>query len=391
MAANNTATTTNSSGGERPALDIRLRKAASCGDSMLMHSMVSKNPDILLGTTQQGNNCLHIASIHGHERFCKDVVELNESLLSDANLYAETPLIVALTRGHPSLARIFLTHCHKVAGLRQSIFQQDNNGCNALHHAIRIGREELALDLIAAEPALSEAVNKFNESPLFLAVMRDFNHVFEELLQLPGSAHVGQFGFNALHAAVRNNNPAIARKIMQTRPWLAREGNTGSATPIRMAVYCNKICVLRELLQQDCSMGYEMHRNSSPLLICAAERGHVDVARELLQHCPDAPYCKADKESQTCLHIAVLNNRIKFVEFILGTPHLRKLVNMQDSLGKTALHYAVQKCYPEIVSALLSHQDIDTSILDNKAKSAARELCITPYSAKTINWVCYQH
>jgi len=41
---------------------------------------------------------------------------------------------------------------------------------------------------------------------MFMAVMRDYADVFEKLLEIPDSAHVGPNGWNALHAAVRNGN-----------------------------------------------------------------------------------------------------------------------------------------------------------------------------------------
>ena len=66
---------------------------------------------------------------------------------------------------------------------------------------------------------------------------------------------------------------------------------------------------------------------------------------------------------------------------------LRKLINMQDKEGKTALHLAVQKCNPKMVFSLLSHEDIDASILDNKGTSAGWELRDAMQNAKTLNWV----
>jgi len=39
----------------------------------------------VLGTTPQGNTCLHIAAIHGHEVLCKEVHALNPSLLTAIN------------------------------------------------------------------------------------------------------------------------------------------------------------------------------------------------------------------------------------------------------------------------------------------------------------------
>lgn len=363
-------------------MDMHLLKAATHGDAMSMKDMASNNPSILLGKTSQGNTCFHISCAHGHEEFCKDVLALNQSLLSEVNLDGETPLIIAVTRAHASLASFLLGRC-RVLGLRQVTLQQDKHGCNALHYAIRCGHKDLALELIEAEPALSQGVNKYSESPMFIAAMREFQEIFEKLLEIPDSAHSGHLGNNALYAAVRNGNPVIAKKIMETRPGMAREDTDGS-TPIILAVLWDKIDVLRVLLEHDLSLGYELSKEGISLLQFAAFRGHVGVARELLNHCPDTPHGKED--GWTCLHEAVWFNRTEFVEFILRAPQLRKLVNMRDNQGKTALHHAVRKCNPKIVAALLSHMDIDVTVEDNLGNSAEWELGNATDLAKTLNW-----
>ncbi|KAM0904052.1 hypothetical protein ACQ4PT_018282 [Festuca glaucescens] len=130
---------------------------------------------------------------------------LNNSLLSKVNLDKETPLIVAVTGGHVTLASLLLTHCHTLR-LSETILEKDKNKCNALHHAIRCGHRNLALELIAAEPALSQSVNEYEESAMFVAVMRGFTDVSEKLLTIPGSAYSGPHAYDALHAAVRNGN-----------------------------------------------------------------------------------------------------------------------------------------------------------------------------------------
>jgi len=163
---------------------------------------------VLLGTTQQGNTCLHIASIHGHQGFCKDVLTLSQSLplLNAINANGETPLLTAVARGHATLASVLLRFCCDQQ-LSETILKQDKRGFNALHHAIFRGYRKLALELIEADqPALSKAVNKCYESPMFIAVTRDYGDVLEKLLQIPDAAHGGPHGCNALHAAVTSGN-----------------------------------------------------------------------------------------------------------------------------------------------------------------------------------------
>uniref|UniRef100_A0A8R7U352 PGG domain-containing protein n=2 Tax=Triticum urartu TaxID=4572 RepID=A0A8R7U352_TRIUA len=367
-------------------MDKRLMKAATSGASTSMYAMAALDRSILLGTTPQGNTCLHISCIYGHEGFCKDVLELQESLIKAVNLDGETPLITAVRNGHVSLASFLLgRHC-SVLGSRQPILQQDKYGFNALHHAIRNGHKDFALELIAAEPALSQA-GKHNESPMYFAVMRNFTQVFKKLMQNPLSASLGgQHGRNYLHAAVMNGDQEIVKIIMKERPELAREADIKKNTPIAKAVESDKIDILQIILEHDSTLGYLIGNNGFPLLNAAAYRGLVAAARKLLEHCPDAPYLEPD--GSTLLHTAVWFDHLEFVEFILSRPILRKLVNMQDNEGNTALHHAVRKCNPRMVAALLSHVDIDATLLDNYGDSAAWDLTRpnVMQTAKTLNW-----
>jgi ankyrin repeat protein len=195
-----------SGGDEMPVMDKRLFKAATTGDTMSMYAMAAPDRSILFGETPEGNTCLHISSIHGHHGFCNDVLDLEESLLAAVNFDEETPLIAAVRSHHLPLASLLLGRCCQ-SEFRHAILQQDRHGFSALHHAIRNGHKDLALELITAEPALSEVVSKYNESPMFFALMRDFTNVCEKLMQNPLCAYSGgQHGWNSLHDAVNNGN-----------------------------------------------------------------------------------------------------------------------------------------------------------------------------------------
>ena len=100
----------------------------------------------------------------------------------------------------------------------------------------------------------------------------------------------------------------------------------------------DSVDVLSALLEHDRSLGYLISTDGSPLLCGAASQGHVGAARELLKHCPDAPYC--DATGSTCLHVAVSSVKTEFVKFVLGSHQLQHLINMADSRGETALHLA---------------------------------------------------
>ncbi|KAJ1685339.1 hypothetical protein LUZ63_016729 [Rhynchospora breviuscula] len=366
----------------------RLLEAAMSGNSSEMNRIFLKFPEVLHGATSHGSTCLHISSILGHEKFSMAVLALNQTLskylLSKTNYYGETPLIVAVTSGNVSLAFAMLKQYQQLQ-LSEMILKQDNNGDNALHHAIRNGHSHLALELITSEHGLSRGVNKYNESPMYIAVMRGFNDVFKLLWETKMASHKGPSDDNALHAAVRNENLGIIRTIMGSHPELAREENKSGQTPVHYAVYRNQTDVIRVILGFDRSLGYLVNSmKGNPLLVSAASRGHIVVAQEILNHCPDAPY--SNSANTTILHQAVIYDRVKFVEFILQNRQLDKLINIRDRDGFTALHYAVKSCNPKIVRALLIHKEIDVRIYDSKGRPAFWQLIETKDSTKSLNW-----
>lgn len=169
---------------------------------------------------------------------------------------------------------------------------------------------------------------------------------------------------------------------------LARQADSKRDTPMHLTAHFNRDRILTLMLRCDRSLGYELHEeHSTPLLSIAADRGHVAFARALLEHCPDAPY-KNDR-SRTCLHEAVEQDRTEFVRFILDdNSKLRKLVNMVDDVGDTALHLAVQKSNPRMVRALLRHPDIDLTVINNRVNTAIWNMYNDGDEVKTINWVC---
>lgn len=387
--------------GDMTEINESLLKEATEGDAQGMVRLARENPAALLGITEQGNTCLHIASICGHRDFCTKVLEQASllllppassppSLLSATNVDGETPLLAAVKSGRVSIARDLL-EAHLTHRLDDdAILAQDKDGCNVLHHAIRNKHVDLALQLIDQQPALSGYENSCNESPMFVAVLRGFDRVYLKLLDTEHSVYNGAMGYNALHAAVKYGHQDFVEKLAKQRPMLAKElarqEDMNKDTPMHLAAHFNRFKILEVMLECDRSLGYAISTNSYPLLFIAACRGHVEFARELLKHCPDAPYC--NNTGRTCLHQAVYYNRMNFVKFVLEKHSvLRKLVNMQDNKGDSALHLAVEKCNPKMVRALLGHPDIDITAINKYGCAAIWELFLTADNyAKTINW-----
>ena len=101
-------------------------------------------------------------------------------------------------------------------------------------------------------------------------------------------------------------------------------------------------------------------------LILASAYGHEGVARLLLAR--GAWQELQDSLGRTALHVAVMRNRPSIVELLCAAPDADAALALQDREGCTALHRAVIKDRPSIVellcaapgaAAALALQDID--------------------------------
>jgi len=200
-------------------MDRQLLEACNKGNLNLFKQLILDNPDILLSTTPHKNNCLHIAAMLGHHEFAREVWSIDiskaPSLFSATNVDKETPLIIALMVANRSLASEIITaakeymqHDDLEEGrlLNRMLLNVDRRGENVLHHALRNGFTDLALQLLDNEPELSKQVTNSDESPMFMAARMGHSEVVERLLGIPFSADCGPKYNSAMHAAVRFNH-----------------------------------------------------------------------------------------------------------------------------------------------------------------------------------------
>ena len=82
---------------------------------------------------------------------------------------------------------------------------------------------------------------------------------------------------------------AIVRRIMEMRPWLARQESEDKYTPINLAAYQNKVDVLTVLLEHDPFLGYLISTYGFPLLCIVASRAMLVLLESCLSIVPMLP------------------------------------------------------------------------------------------------------
>ncbi|XP_078150830.1 protein ACCELERATED CELL DEATH 6-like [Carex rostrata] len=367
----------------------QLLKACKKGDFSLC------NPDIMFSTTPHKNNCLHIAAMLGHHEFAREVWFQAPSLFSSTNIDGETPLIAALMAANLSLASDIITAASQYMqhndleegrSFNRMLLKADRRNENALYHAMRNGFEDFALQLLDIEPELSEQVTNTGESPMYMAARRGYSRVIERLLQIPSSAVLGPLNESAMHAAVEYDHPGILKQLLEGRSQLAYHKEKDGNNPMHRAVIENKLMLVKIFLEYDPNLAYIRHEpTGNTPFITAVLKGYLPIAEEIMSTCPDSVYTP-DKDGDSALHNAILEEKQHLVDCILTTPQLHRFINQANNDGDLPLHQAARKCDPKNLRSLLTHTGQDYTAVNVSNSHAVDVVYRQTTLWKTLKW-----
>lgn len=209
-------------------------------DSELYNAVISDDIDILKAMictasieisnqrTPTGSTVLHLACHYGSSRCAEEILRVHEPLLCMINSRDETALHLAARHGHYRVVEALLvkakTSIHQpnylqytVSTLLQILIRTENVELEtALHTAVRYNHNNVVELLVKEDPGLPLIQNKYKETPLYMASVRNNTDIIRTILhncELPTfgvpiermtlrSLFGGSDGKTALHAAV---------------------------------------------------------------------------------------------------------------------------------------------------------------------------------------------
>ncbi|KAB1227494.1 hypothetical protein CJ030_MR1G010282 [Morella rubra] len=136
------------------------------------------------------------------------------------NNKGETPLYLAARYGHVSIVNCLIEHAKidlpqdlesGIQAARKMLRITNKKKDTALHEAVRQNQLAVVLLLLKEDPDFSYSANDAGETPLYLAIERNFGDVALKILESCGSpSYGGPLGRTALHAAViRHDNEVV--------------------------------------------------------------------------------------------------------------------------------------------------------------------------------------
>ena len=288
-----------------------------------------------------------------------------------AGAAADAPLADAAERRDLGAVRALLAESAAVDA-------RQPDGAAALHWAAHWNDVDTARLLIAAGADVN-AVNDLGVVPLALAALNAGAEMADALLRAgadPDAARPG--GETVLMTAARTGNPDLVRSLVAAGAAVRGAGHFRAQTPLMWAASEGHAEVVQVLIEA----GADVHARSlhgTTALLLAARKGDVETARALLDGGADVnaaePYLPFDgrvdvEESQTSGRSPLLVASASLVatsgwEYKLDVePSTHEALalfllergadpDLPDSIGRTALHAAVETGKADLVQALL--------------------------------------
>nr|XP_033785571.1 serine/threonine-protein phosphatase 6 regulatory ankyrin repeat subunit A-like [Geotrypetes seraphini] len=273
---------------------------------------------------------------------------------------------------------------------------EQENGETALHIAARHGNLKMITALIEEGGELI-GQSKVGESPLHIAVRHCHLPVVEEILRylvneksrLEATACVNQQnkeGETPLHLAaaitktmthLEEEDSQIIRILMEYDANISIATKQMCETPLHYCARVGNADALLEVLRHISSNRMQQAINNrakngwSPLLV-AAERGHTEIVKILLQN--HARIDVFDEQGKAALHLAAENGRDQIVDVLLWH---KAFVNAKTKLGLTPLHLSAQNGFNRLVRRL-----VETHLASIEAVSLAKQ---TPLHLAALN------
>ncbi|XP_027200011.2 LOW QUALITY PROTEIN: uncharacterized protein LOC113794122 [Dermatophagoides pteronyssinus] len=353
-------------------------------DRDIMRLLLENGGNVFLETIEKSETPVHYCSKSGNTNALQEIISFLPPL--DAQLACNktaksgwTPLFYACSRGHADTIRMLLNQ-----NARVDIF--DERGQAALHIAAEIGQEEV-VEILLESNAFVNVRNKNGMTPLHLAARKGYNNmvkrlvtehsalldantltkqtplhlaaeagqlaVCETLLELKADAlAIDNHSQTPLHLAAEHDHSEVVKLFLKHKPDLLSVPNRNGYTCAHIAAAKGSVAVIKELmrLNQDSVINARISKTKSTTLHLAAEGGHVEVVRTLLQ--AGAKATDENAEGYTALHLAAKKGHVNVLRALKEQSTAYWKV-CSRRIGLTALHVAAAFGQTECVSEML--------------------------------------
>ncbi|XP_050993076.1 transient receptor potential cation channel, subfamily N, member 1 isoform X2 [Labeo rohita] len=360
---------------------VCLHAAAKRGHTAVVKALLQKGAHVD-ATSKDGLTALHIAVENCKPQVVQMLLGFGAHVQLRGGRAQETPLhIAARVKEGERAAEMLLKSGADVNA-------EQENGETAMHVAARHGALQMIQALIQDGGDVTWK-SKVGESPLHVAVHHCHAHVLEEILtcltnersrqEVERCVREGnQNGETPLHLAAELRRDAvhhpdedtrIIKILMEHHADVTAVTRQSGETPLHYCTRVGNTATLQEMLsnvpsnQLQTAINKHAKNGRSPLLL-AAEQGHTEVVKILLQN--NARVDVFDEEGKAAIHLAAEQGHQDIVDVLLAH---KAFVNVKTKQGLTPLHLSAQSGSAQLVRLLVETHQASVDALSLKKQT----------------------
>lgn len=345
-----------------------LHIASQCGHPGTALTLLRKGV-LLHMPNKSGAVCLHAAAKKGHTAVVKAL--LQKGAHADAtNKDGQTALHIAVENCKPQVVQMLLgfgAHVQLRGGKAQE---------TPLHIAARVKDGVRVAEMLLKSGADVNAEQENGETAVHVAARHGALEMMQALIQEGGDVTwKSKIDENSLHVAVRHCHAPVVEEILnsltnersrQEAELCVCEGNQAGETPLHLAAQLRRdsvhrtdedICIIKTLMEHHADITAVTLQSGETPLHYSARVGNTAVLQEMLSNVPtnqlQTAINKHTKNGWSLLLLAADQGHTEVVRVLLQN---NARVDVFDEEGKAAIHLAAEQGHQDIVDILLSHK-----------------------------------
>ncbi|KND91746.1 Ankyrin-3 [Tolypocladium ophioglossoides CBS 100239] len=213
----------------------------------------------------------------------------------------------------------------------------------ALHFAALTGSWRMTKFLLdhGADP---NAVSEYGETPLHLALKRDFAWI-EGLLDIIDFDPEDEVKYCETKDMIEGDRKAVLTLLLDHELTDVNVEDVYGACPLHDVIYENSTSpeIIKQLIYRGANVSARNHQDQTPLHL-ACSKGIVDSVIAILEHSADIT--ASDSEGLNALHYAAQGGEQEIIQHLLShvaSVDFVALMASRDNLGRNALHHLVSR------------------------------------------------
>ncbi|KTF88881.1 hypothetical protein cypCar_00042086, partial [Cyprinus carpio] len=345
-----------------------LHIASQCGHPATALTLLRKGVSLHM-PNKSGAVCLHAAAKRGHTAVVKALLQKGAHVDATAK-DGQTALHIAVENCKPQVVQMLLGFGANVQ-LRGGKAQE-----TPLHIAARVKEGERVAEMLLKSGADVNAEQQNGETAMHVAARHGALQMIRALIPEGGDVTwKSKVGENPLHVAVRHCHARVVEEVLnsltnersrQEAELCVREGNQKGETPLHLAAELKSdavhqpdedTCIIKILMEHHADVTAVTRQSRETPLHYSARVGNTAVLQEMLRNVPSnqlqTAINKHAKNGWSPLLLAAEQGHTEVVKVLLQN---NARVDVFDEEGKAAIHLAAEQGHEDIVDILLAHK-----------------------------------